>query len=209
MHLGKAVRSATSARASPANRETGYFSLTSTCVDTRQDAWKSCLSPYLPLLLAWFALGRLEELVAFAEDGVDGLRRAGVQAEPAGLDAAGRIELVGRRRQPGPGRAYRNANRVVGAPVGVADQVISLEHHGFDSFEQGPREELEDVLGRRGHAFSGSSAARGGSWPGMRSRTTIFPPTMCFSMISVTSASVPAQYQTPSGYTTMLGPYSQ
>src|SRR5436309_588888 len=61
MHLGKAVRSATSARASPANRETGYFSLTSTCVDTRQDAWKSCLSPYLPRLLAWFALGRHEE----------------------------------------------------------------------------------------------------------------------------------------------------
>src|SRR5437899_702991 len=163
----------------------------------------------LPLLLVLFALGRLEELLAFAEDGIDGLRRAGVQAEPAGLDAAGRVELVRRRGQPGSGWAHRNADRIVGAPVGVADQVISLEHHGFDSFEQGPRKELEDVLGRRGHAFNGSSATGGGSWPGMRSRTTICPPTMCFSMISVTSASVPAQYQTPSGYTTMLGPYSQ
>src|SRR5437773_3789500 len=130
MHLGKAVRSATAARASPANRETGYFSLTSTCVDTRQDALKSCLSPYLPLLRR-FVLGRLEELVAFAEDGVDGLRRAGIKAEPAGLDAAGRIELVGRRGEPGPGRANRNVDRIVGAPVGVAHLLVSIARDGF------------------------------------------------------------------------------
>src|SRR5438552_19165027 len=90
-------------------------------------------------LLGGRRLGRLEELLAFAKDGVDGLRRAGIKAEPAGLDAAGRVELVGRRGEPGPGWAYRNADRIVSAPVGVADQVISLEHHGFDSFEQGPR----------------------------------------------------------------------
>src|SRR2546426_2648798 len=162
----------------------------------------------VPLLLR-FALGRLQQLLAFAEDGVDGLRRAGIQAEPAGLDAAGRIELVRRRGEPGPGRVHRDADCIVGAPVGVADQVISLEHHGFDSFKQGPREKLEDVLGRRGHGFNGLSCFFGGSWPGIRSRSTICPLTMCFSMISVTSASVPAQYQTPSRYTTMLGPYSQ
>src|SRR5439155_10675675 len=87
-------------------------------------------------LLLRFALGRLEELLALAEDGIDGLRRAGIQAEPAGLDAAGRIELVGRRGEPGSGWAYRDADCIVGAPVGVADQVISLEHHGLDCFGQ-------------------------------------------------------------------------
>src|SRR2546426_6040394 len=162
----------------------------------------------VPLLLL-FTLGRFQELLAFAEDGVDGLRRAGIQAKPAGLDAAGGIEFVRWCGEPGPGRAHRDADCIVGAPVGVTDQVISLEHHGFDSFKQGPREKLEDVLGRRGHGFNGLSCFLGGSWPGIRSRSTICPLTMCFSMISVPSASVPAQYQTPSGYTTMLGPYSQ
>src|SRR5438270_7624126 len=68
------------------------------------------------LFLARFALRRLEELVAFAKAGVDCLRRAGVQAEPTGLDAAGRIELVGRRGKPGPGRAHRDAGGIVGTP---------------------------------------------------------------------------------------------
>src|SRR5256712_13795384 len=90
----------------------------------------------VPLLLR-FALGRLQELLAFAEDGVDGLRRAGIQAEPAGLYAAGGIAFVGRRGKPCPGRADRDADCSVRTPVGVAEQVISLQHHALDSFIQG------------------------------------------------------------------------
>ncbi len=45
-------------------------------------------------------------------------------------------------------------------------------------------------------------------FPGIRSRSTISPLAICRSMISVTSASFPTQYHTPSGYITTLGPYS-
>ncbi|MER3422531.1 MAG: hypothetical protein C4293_04145 [Nitrospiraceae bacterium] len=67
-------------------------------------------------LLLWH-----KNLVALPEDGVDGLRRAGIEAEPAAFEAAGRIEFERRGRKPCAGWADGYAKGLMGAPVGMAN----------------------------------------------------------------------------------------
>ena len=69
-----------------------------------------------PLLLL-----RHQYLLAFSEDRVDGLRRAGIQAEAAAFQTAGRVEFERRGGKPGAGRADRHADGLVRAAVGMAD----------------------------------------------------------------------------------------
>ncbi len=100
---------------------------------------------------------RHQHLLPLLEDPVNRLGGAGIQAEPAALQTAGGVELVRRRRQPGAGGTNGDADRLVGAAIGMSDEVITDDHHGFDSFEETLREDLEHVLGtlfRHFHSFT-------------------------------------------------------
>lgn len=88
---------------------------------------------------------RLQHLLALLEDPVDRLRGTGVQAEAATFQAAGRIELIGRGREPGAGRADGHANALVCATVRMADEVVANDHHRFDSFEETLGKDVEHV----------------------------------------------------------------
>ena len=85
------------------------------------------------------------KVLALLENGVNRLRRAGIQAEAATFQTTGRIELVGRGREPGAGRADRNTDGLMSAAVGMADEVIANDHHGFDSFKETLGEDVEHV----------------------------------------------------------------
>jgi hypothetical protein len=91
---------------------------------------------------------RLQELVSFPKDGIDRLRRAGIQTEPAAFQTAGWIESVRWSRKPGTGGADWDTDGLVSAAVGMADEVIADDHHRFDSFEEALRKDLEHILFR-------------------------------------------------------------
>jgi len=106
---------------------------------------------------ALLLLLRLQQLLTLLEDPEDRLRWAGIQAEPATFQATGGVELIWRCGEPGAGRADGDADGLVGATVGVADEVITHDHHGFDSFEETLREDLKHVFVREtahGHSFT-------------------------------------------------------
>lgn len=94
----------------------------------------------------FLCLLRTNELVALLEDAVDRLGGAGVQTEAAAFQTAGRIELVGRRREPGAGRTDGNAHALMCAAVRMADEVVTDDHHRFHSFEETLREDLEHIF---------------------------------------------------------------
>ena len=93
---------------------------------------------------------RHQHLIAFAIDGINGIRRTGVQAQPARFEAAGCIELERWGGKPGAGRTYGNTDRLVRATIGMTHQVIADDHHGFDSFKKTLREDLEHVFRHTG-----------------------------------------------------------
>ncbi len=95
----------------------------------------------LPCLLLWF-----QQFITLLEDRVDGLRWAGVQAESAAFEAARWVEFVGWRGEPRAGGADRYAYGLVSAAVGMADEVITNDQHGRDSFKETLREDLEHVF---------------------------------------------------------------
>lgn len=102
---------------------------------------------------------RLQQLLAFLEYPVDGLRGTGIQTETAAFQAARRIELVGRGREPGPGWADWNTNGLMGAAVWMADEVIANDHHRFDSFKETLGKDLKHVSIREAahfHSFTSS-----------------------------------------------------
>src|SRR6267143_84074 len=86
---------------------------------------------------------RLQQLLSLPEHRIDRLRGTGIQAEATTFQAAGRIELVGCSREPGAGRADQNTEGVMGAAVGMADDVIANDHHGVDSFKKTLENDLE------------------------------------------------------------------
>jgi hypothetical protein len=53
-----------------------------------------------------------------------------------GIQATGRVELLGRIRVSDAGRADRNTNGLMGVAVGMADGVIVNDHDGFSSFKE-------------------------------------------------------------------------
>jgi hypothetical protein len=102
---------------------------------------------------------RLQQLLPLLEHGEDRLRGTGVQAEAAAFQATGRVELVGRSREPSAGRADRNADGLMRAAVGMADEVIANDHHGLDSFKETLGKDLEHVSIRKAahfHSFTSS-----------------------------------------------------
>ena len=88
---------------------------------------------------------RLQQLLPLLEHGENRLGGTGIQAEAAAFQATGRVELVGRSREPGAGRADRDADCLMGAAVGMADKVIANNHHGLDSFKETLGENIEHV----------------------------------------------------------------
>ncbi len=103
---------------------------------------------------------RLQHLLPLLEYPVDRLRRTGIQAEAAAFETAGRVELIGRSREPGAGRANRNTDGLMGAAVGMADEVITNDHHRFDSFKETLGKDVEHVSVREAvthfHSFTSS-----------------------------------------------------
>ena len=102
---------------------------------------------------------RLQHLLPLLEHPVDRLRGTGIQAEAAAFQAAGGVELVGRRREPGAGRADGDTDGLMGAAVGMADEVIANDHHRFDSFKETLGKDLEHVsIGKASHFHSFTSS---------------------------------------------------
>ena len=92
---------------------------------------------------------RLQQLLPLLKHGEDRLRGTGIQTEAAAFETAGRIELVGWCGKPGSGRADRHADGLMRAAVGMTDEVITYDHHGFDSFKETLGEDLEHILIRQ------------------------------------------------------------
>src|SRR5688572_28066672 len=133
---------------------------------------------------------RLEQLVAFPEDSEDRVRGAGIEAQAATFQAACGVELIRGGGEPGPGRTHGHADRVMGAAVGVADQVVANDHHGFDSFKETLREDLEHVLfGDAAHGHSLTRAFNRAFNSGICSRLFSIAP-MIFSRRACFSASL-------------------
>jgi len=88
---------------------------------------------------------RLQHLLPLLEHPVDRLRGTGIQAEAAAFQATGRIKLIRRRREPGAGRADRYADSLMRAAVGMANEVIANNHHGFDSFKETLGKDIEHI----------------------------------------------------------------
>src|SRR6185436_2815248 len=102
---------------------------------------------------------RLQHLLPLLEHSVDRLRGTGVQTETATFQTAGRVELVGRSGEPGAGRADRDTDGLMGASVWMADEVVTNDHHGFDSFKETLGKDLEHVSIRKAvhfHSFTSS-----------------------------------------------------
>ena len=144
----------------------------------------SSLRPFQLLLL------RLQQLIALLEYREDGLRRAGVEAEPTAFQAPRRVEFIGRGRKPCTRRANRHANGLVCATIRVADQVIADDHHRLDSFEETLREDLKHVLvWQAAHFHSLMSALSRSFNSGICSRLFSIAPTI-FSMRADRNASL-------------------
>ena len=107
-------------------------------------SWGLCEQRELTRLPRLFFL-RLQQLLPLLEHPIDRLRGTGIQAEATAFQAAGGIEFVWRRREPGAGRTDRNTDGLMGAAVGMADEVIANDHHGFDSFKETLGKDLEHV----------------------------------------------------------------
>jgi hypothetical protein len=102
---------------------------------------------------------RLQHLLPLLEHPIDRLRGTGIQTEAATFKTAGRVKLVGRSREPGAGRADWNTDGLMGAAVGMTDQVIANDHHGFDSFKETLGKDLKHVSIRKAthfHSFTSS-----------------------------------------------------
>jgi len=102
---------------------------------------------------------RLQHLLPLLEHPIDRLRGTGIQTEAATFKTAGRVKLVGRSREPGAGRADWDTDGLMGAAVGMTDQVIANDHHGFDSFKETLGKDLKHVSIRKAthfHSFTSS-----------------------------------------------------
>src|SRR5688572_10943429 len=102
---------------------------------------------------------RLQQLPPLFEHGENRLRGTGIQAEPTAFQATGRVEFVGRCRKPSARGADRNTDGLMRAPVGMADEVIADNHHGFDSFEETLGKDLKHISIRETahfHSFTSS-----------------------------------------------------
>ena len=76
------------------------------------------------------------------------------------------------------------------AAVGMADQVVANDHHGFDSFKETLREDLEHVLfGNAAHGHSFTSAFNRSFNSGICARLFSMAP-MIFSRRACLSASL-------------------
>ena len=102
---------------------------------------------------------RLQHLLPLLEHPIDRLRGTGIQAEAATLQAARGVELIWWSGKPGAGRADGNTDGLMGAAIGMADQVIANNHHRFDSFKETLGKDLEHVSIREAahfHSFTSS-----------------------------------------------------
>lgn len=90
---------------------------------------------------------RRDNLFPFAVYRVNGLGRAGIEAEAAAFEASRGIKLEGRGRQPRASWANRDTNGVLGATVGVTNEVISNEHHRLYTFKEALGKQFQHVHG--------------------------------------------------------------
>jgi hypothetical protein len=102
---------------------------------------------------------RLQQLSPLLEHSKNRLRRAGIQAEAAAFQASGRVKFEWRGGEPGAGRADRNTDGLMGAAIGMADEVIPNDHHGFDSFKETLGKDLEHVFLRETAHFHSLTSA--------------------------------------------------
>jgi len=111
--------------------------------------------PDTPVLL----LLRLQQFLPLLEHSIDRLRGTGIQAETTTFQAARGVELIWWSGKPGAGRADGNTDGLMGAAVGMADEVIANDHHGFDSFKETLGKDLKHVSIRKAahfHSFTSS-----------------------------------------------------
>src|SRR5437868_1413525 len=101
----------------------------------------------------------LQHFLPLFEHPINRLRGTGIQAEATAFQATGRVELERWGGEPGAGRADWNTDCLMSAAVGMADEVIANDHHGFDSFKETLGKDLKHVSIREAahfHSFTSS-----------------------------------------------------